>query len=69
MSAPDNTQNILLACVELVGGMPQLAKHLRVSEQELAEWIAGRSRPPPGILLLAVEPVIAANRKSGQKAA
>ena len=65
MADADDTQgrSILLACAELLGGMPQLAKHLDVTEQQVAEWVAGRSSPPPQILVKAVDPVIANNRK------
>ena len=56
-------RSILLACAELLGGMQELAKHLDVPEHQLAVWVAGRASPPPEILVKAVEPVIAANRK------
>ena len=55
------------ACAELLGGMGPLAKHLNVSEQQLAEWVAGRSSPPPEIVSRAVEPVIAATRPGGRR--
>jgi DNA-binding transcriptional regulator YdaS (Cro superfamily) len=53
----------LLACAELLGGMGELAKHLGVTEKQLAEWVAGRASPPPEMLLKAVDPIIAGNRK------
>lgn len=64
MSALNDTQSrsTLLVCAELLGGMAALARHLNVSEQHLAEWVAGRSSPPPDIISKALDLVIAATR-------
>ena len=56
-------RSILLACAELVGGMAVLAKHLDVSEQQLAAWVAGRESPPPDVVVRAGDAVIALSRK------
>ena len=56
-------RSILLACAELVGGMAVLAKQLNVEEQQLAEWVGGRSSPPPEIVVKAGDVVIASSRQ------
>jgi hypothetical protein len=56
-------RSILLNCAELLGGIGELARHLNVSEQQVAEWLAGRSAPPPQIMVMAVESIVAKHRK------
>ena len=52
-------RTILLRCAELLGGMGPLAKHLNVSEAQLAAWLAGESLPPPDVILKALDTVVA----------
>jgi transcriptional regulator with XRE-family HTH domain len=58
-------RSILLNCLELVGGIAELAKRLNVSEQQVAEWLAGRSSPPPEVMVNAVEAVLKAPPRKG----
>ena len=45
------------ACLVL-GGVPQLAAHLGVSELTLRAWLEGRDDPPQMVFLAAVEIVL-----------
>ena len=53
------------ACLVL-GGLPQLASHLQVSEDALRTWLEGREELPESIFLAAVEIILlAAERTPG----
>jgi hypothetical protein len=56
-------RSILLACAELIGGVAELARHLNVPTETVAEWLAGRSSPPPEVLVTAVEEILQGHRK------
>jgi DNA-binding transcriptional regulator YiaG len=45
------------ACL-ILGGVPQLAHHLGVSESGLQAWLEGRDDPPQMVFLAAVEIVL-----------
>ncbi len=45
------------ACL-ILGGAPQLAAHLGVSETALQAWLEGREEPPQMVFLAAVEIVL-----------
>lgn len=51
-------QRILLACVTRMGGVVPLARYLKVSEDQLREWLTGKSFPPVAIVMKAIDPVI-----------
>jgi len=46
-----------IACL-LLGGLPELAAHLKASEAAVQTWIEGRDRPPESIFLAAVELIL-----------
>ena len=52
------------ACL-ILGGAPQLASHLGVSEASLRGWLEGRDDPPQMVFLAAVEIVLLHLEKSG----
>ena len=52
------------ACL-ILGGAPQLASHLGVSEPALRGWLEGRDDPPQMVFLAAVEIVLLHLEKSG----
>jgi hypothetical protein len=52
------------ACL-ILGGVPQLANHLGVSEAPLRAWLEGRADPPQMVFLAAVEIVLLHLEKSG----
>jgi hypothetical protein len=52
------------ACL-ILGGVPQLASHLGVSESALRAWLQGRDDPPQMVFLAAVEIVLLHLEKSG----
>ncbi|HYR35914.1 MAG TPA: hypothetical protein VEQ87_16605 [Burkholderiales bacterium] len=52
------------ACL-ILGGVPQLANHLGVSESSLQSWLEGRDDPPQMVFLAAVEIVLLHLEKSG----
>ena len=52
------------ACL-ILGGAPQLANHLGVSESSLRGWLEGRDDPPQMVFLAAVEIVLLHLEKSG----
>ena len=45
------------ACL-ILGGVPQLASHLRVSEPTLRAWLEGRDEPSHAVFLTAVEVIL-----------
>jgi transcriptional regulator with XRE-family HTH domain len=45
------------ACL-ILGGVPQVASHLGVSESTLRNWLEGRDDPPQMVFLAAVEIVL-----------
>jgi hypothetical protein len=47
------------ACL-LLGGLAQLADHLKVSDSALSSWLEGREDPPESVFLAAVEIIILA---------
>jgi hypothetical protein len=51
-------QRILLACVTKMGGVVPVARYLQVSEEQLREWIAGKTVPPAAIVLKSLDPVV-----------
>lgn len=48
------TKTLHRAC-QILGGIPQLAAHLKVSVRELEHWLTGREVPPQGVFLAAVD--------------
>jgi DNA-binding transcriptional regulator YiaG len=52
------------ACL-ILGGVPQLANHLGVSESSLQAWLEGRDDPPQMVFLAAVEIVLLHLEKPG----
>jgi len=52
------------ACL-ILGGAPQLASHLGVSESSLRGWLEGRDDPPQMVFLAAVEIVLLHLDKAG----
>ena len=52
------------ACL-ILGGAPQLASHLGVSELALRAWLEGRDDPPQMVFLAAVEIVLLHLEKPG----
>jgi hypothetical protein len=52
------------ACL-ILGGVPQLANHLGVSESALQAWLEGRDDPPQMVFLAAVEIVLLHLEKPG----
>lgn len=55
------------AC-EILGGVRQLAEHLRVDRDELASWIDARGEPPLPVFLAAVDVVLLHAERSGGSA-
>lgn len=55
------------AC-EILGGVRQLAEHLRVDRDELASWIDARGEPPLDVFLAAVDVVLLHSERSGGSA-
>lgn len=55
------TKTLHRAC-QVLGGIPQLATHLRVSMRELDLWLKGREVPPQGVFLAAVDIALRAER-------
>jgi DNA-binding transcriptional regulator YiaG len=53
------------ACL-ILGGLPQLAAHLGVSEATLQGWLEGRDEPPQMVFLAAVEIVLLHLEKPGR---
>jgi hypothetical protein len=47
------------ACL-LLGGLAQLADHLKVSEHAVRTWLEGREEPPESVFLAAVEIIVLA---------
>lgn len=45
------------ACLVL-GGLPQLAKHLEVPQADLQLWIRGEAQPPERVFLASVEVIL-----------
>ncbi len=45
------------AC-EILGGVPQLARHLEVREADLERWLEGDDDPPLEVFLAAVDAVL-----------
>jgi hypothetical protein len=45
------------ACL-IVGGVPELAAHLRVPQSLLRDWLQGEVEPPPEMFLAAVEVIL-----------
>lgn len=52
------------ACL-IVGGVPELAEHLRVSPVSLVVWMEGREPPPLGVFLAAVDIVLLHAEQAG----
>jgi hypothetical protein len=52
------------ACL-ILGGAPQLANHLGVTESTLRAWLEGRDDPPQMVFLASVEIVLLHLEKSG----
>lgn len=52
------------ACL-ILGGAPQLASHLGVSEAALRGWLEGRDHPPQMVFLAAVEIVLLHLERTG----
>jgi hypothetical protein len=55
------------AC-EILGGVRQLAEHLRVDRDELAGWIDARGEPPLAVFLATVDVVLLHAERSGGSA-
>jgi hypothetical protein len=47
------------ACL-LLGGLAQLADHLKVSDYAIRTWLEGREEPPENVFLAAVEIIVLA---------
>ena len=59
------TRTLQRAC-EVLGGVEQLAAHLRVPASSLAHWIEGKEDPPLHVFLAAVDVVLlGAERSAG----
>ena len=52
------------ACL-VVGGIPQLAAQLRVSEAEVRRWITGEEQPPEAVFVACVEIVLLYAERGG----
>jgi hypothetical protein len=42
----------------IIGGVPELAAHLRVPPSVLRDWLQGEVEPPPEMFLAAVEVIL-----------
>ena len=58
-SSPERTyaRALHIACL-LLGGLSELAAHLKASEAAVKRWIEGYDRPPESIFLAAVEVIL-----------
>jgi hypothetical protein len=60
---------ILQQCEALRGGREGLATFLGVPEEELAEWVAGKSGPPRPVFEKAMEVILAEHDRRAELAA
>jgi hypothetical protein len=51
-------QRILLACANKLGGVEPLARYLQASEEQVREWLVGRTVPPAALVMRAIDPVL-----------
>jgi hypothetical protein len=49
---------VLHRACEILGGVAQLAAHLRVSTTMLYKWLDGEDAPPPNVFLKAVDLIL-----------
>jgi hypothetical protein len=42
----------------ILGGIQSLAKHLKLSEEDLRRWMAGEEEPPEPVFLASVEIIL-----------
>jgi hypothetical protein len=50
------------ACL-LLGGLAQMANHLKVPDSALTVWLEGREEPPESVFLIAVEIILLASAR------
>ena len=55
MVANTSVSRTLERAMRVVGGAARLAEQLGVSESQLADWLAGRGKPPNDIYLRALD--------------
>jgi hypothetical protein len=49
---------VLHRACQIVGGVSQLARRLKVSRTSLHAWLEGEEAPPPGVFLQAVDLIL-----------